>query len=195
MGKISCKYEYLTDKAKAILDNRIGYRDKTLFPRINELDMNMRDPLDVMTTEILYCGKYEACDFIINHYVDILSRGDYRLLTNLVYQIKTTGFPIIDPLKKEQLRRVINKLTGDCNYCLWLCESPKDIYDFYIKDYIPRADKIEPGYAAKCPEFDIKASLSEEEYIERYVEETRLPGENVILCDMGVSGSLIAFRK
>ena len=68
MGIASCKYEYLTEKARAILDNKRGYRDNTLFPKIEELDTDIRNPLDVVSTEILYCEKYEICDFFINHY-------------------------------------------------------------------------------------------------------------------------------
>ena len=129
MEKLECKYEYLTEKARKIIDTGKGYRDNTLFPEISALKANKRDPIDVVTTEIMYCGKYEVCDFLINHYSSILSRSDYRLLTILVNEIKTTGFPIIDSDKNEQLRRVVNKLTRDLDYCLWLCASPDDIYN------------------------------------------------------------------
>ena len=195
MGIISCKYEYLTDKARAILDKSCGYRDNTLFPLIDELSTSKINPLDVVSTEILYCGKYEICDFLINHYSEVLSRSDYRLLLNLVRQIKTTGFPIIDIDKKEQLSRVTYKLVGDLDYCIWLCASPEDIYNFYIKDYIPKADKIQPGYADKCPDFYIKSELSLDDYKEKYIETVSIPKEAVVLCDLGVSGSLIAFNK
>ena len=193
MGIASCKYEYLTEKARAILDNKRGYRDNTLFPKIEELDTDIRNPLDVVSTEILYCGKYEICDFFINHYSDFLSRSDYRLLTNLVNQIKTTGFPILDEDKREQLSRVTYKLVGNLNHCIWLCATPEDIYDFYIKEYIPRADRLQPGYADKCPDFKAKSEMSFEDYKEKYVEEITIPEETVILSDLGKSGSLIAF--
>ena len=193
MGVITCKYEYLTDKARAILDNRCGYRDNTLFPKIAELSTSSTNPLDVVSTEILYCGKYEICDFLINHYSEVLSRSDYRLLLNLVRQIKTTGFPIIDIDKKEQISRITNKLVGSLDHCVWLCALPEDIYDFYIKDYIPRADKIQPGYAEKCPDFFTKAELSLDDYTEKYIEKISIPENAVILCDLGISGSLIAF--
>ena len=195
MGATTCKYEYLTDKARAILDNRCGYRDNTLFPQIDELSTSRTNPLDVVTTEILYCGKYEICDFLINHYSEMLSRSDYRLLLNLVRQIKTTGFPIIDIDKKEQLSRVTNKLVGDMNYCLWLCAEPEDIYNYYIKEYIPKADKIQPGYADKCPDYKVKSELPFNDYKEKFVETIAIPKEAVVLCDLGISGSLIAFNK
>lgn len=195
MGIISCKYEYLTEKAKAILDKKCGYRDDTLFPKINELSTNKTNPLDVVSTEILYCGKYEICDFFINHYSDILSRNDYRLLINLVSQIKTTGFPIIDIDKKEQIRRVTYKLVGDLDYCIWLCASPEDIFNYYIKEYIPKADKIEPGYADKCPDFNNKSKMAFDEYKDKYVSAITIPDNYVILCDLGISGSLIAFSQ
>ncbi len=195
MGVISCKYEYLTDKARAILDNRCGYRDNTLFPKIDELSTSKINPIDVVSTEILYCGKYEICDFLINHYAEMFSRSDYRLLLNLVRQIKTTGFPIIDIDKKEQLSRVTYKLVGDMNYCVWLCASPEDIYSFYIKDYIPKADKIKPGYADECPNFKEKSEMAFEDYREKYITDVSIPNEAIILCDLGISGSLIAFNN
>ncbi len=189
------EYKYLTEKARTILESGRGYRDNTLFPSISVLTTSKYEPTSVVSTEIMYCGKYEICDFFINHYSSLLSRSDYRLLTNLVYEIKTTGFPIIDLDKSKQLKRVVKKLTIDYDYCLWLCSSPDDIYNHYVKDYIPKADKIQPGYAASCPDFDIKASLSLEEYRKRYVEEIIIPSENVLLCDMGTAGILIAFKK
>ncbi|WP_026490595.1 hypothetical protein [Butyrivibrio sp. XPD2002] len=189
------EYKYLTEKARKILETGKGYRDNTLFPSINALTTSKYDPTSVVSTEIMYCGKYEICDFLINHYSALLSRSDYRLLTNLVYEIKTTGFPIIDLEKSEQLKRVVKKLTPDLNHCLWLCSSPDDIYNHYVKDYIPKADKIQPGYAASCPDFDIKASMTLEEYKTEYVSEVIIPSENVLLCDMGTAGALIAFCK
>ncbi|WP_029321217.1 hypothetical protein [Butyrivibrio sp. AE3004] len=195
MKNIDYKFEYLTEKAKTILNVKKGYRDDTLFPEISTLNTDKHNPIDVVTTEIMYCGKYEVCDFLINHYSDFLSISDYRLLTNLVYEIKTTGFPIIDHLKSEQLRRVVNKLTIDCNYCLWLCATPDDIYYHYVKEYIPKADKIQPGYADSCPDFKVKASLSLDKYKNRYVEEIDIPEKNVLLCDMGIEGVLIAFNR
>ncbi|SEK29593.1 hypothetical protein SAMN04487770_101130 [Butyrivibrio sp. ob235] len=195
MNETSNRYEYLTNKARLILDSGKGYRDNTLFPEISALSTDKRDPIDVVTTEIMRCGKYEVCDFIINHYSSSLSHRDYRLLANLVYEIKTTGFPIIDSIKNDQLRRVVNKLTSRFNYCLWLCASPDDIYNHYIKEYIPKADKLKPGYADSCPDFSIKSSLSLEEYKNRYVEETNIPADNIILCDLGIEGVLIAYSN
>ncbi len=195
MNNRDFKYEYLTEKAKTILNTGKGYRDNTLFPEISALTTDKHNPIDVVVTEIMYCGKYEVCDFLINHYSDRLSRSDYRLLANLVYEIKTTGFPIIDYLKNEQLRRVVNKLTIDCNCCFWLCASPDDIYNHYVKEYIPKADKIQPGYADSCPDYKIKAALSIDEYKSRYVDEINIPAQNVLLCDMGIEGILIAFNQ
>ncbi|WP_408071244.1 hypothetical protein [Butyrivibrio sp. JL13D10] len=195
MSESSLEYKYLTKNTITILESKKGYRDNTLFPEISSLNTDKHNPIDVVTCEIMYCGKYEVCDFLINHYQNYLSRSDYRLLTSLVYEIKTTGFPIIDSQKSEQLRRIISKLTAGFNYCLWLCSSPTDIYIHYVKDYIPKADKIQPGYAASCPEFDIKSELSLEEYKSRYVEEIDIPAENLVLCDMGIEGALIVFSN
>lgn len=195
MNDKNLRYTYITTSAQEIMKNGKGYRDDTLFPEISALKTDKHDPIDVVCCEILYCGKYELCDFLINHYSNLLSRSDYRLLTNLVHEIKTTGFPIIDLSKDEQLRRIVSKLTNGFNYCVWLCSSPSDIYEHYVLDYIPRADKFQPGYAASCPDYNIKASLSLEEYKNRYVTEIDVPADNILLCDMGIEGILIAFRN
>ncbi|WP_155831437.1 hypothetical protein [Butyrivibrio sp. LC3010] len=189
------KYEYLTKNAKMIIDSGTGYRDDTLFPRITALTTDKHNPIDVVTTEIMYCGKYEVCDFLINHYSALLSRSDYRLLASLVNEIKTTGFPIMDIDKHDQLKRVASKLTTNCNYCLWLCSSPDDIYNHYLKTYIPKADSLQKGYASTCPDYDIKSSLSLEEYKSRYVSTINIPAENIVLCDMGIEGILVAFNS
>ncbi|MBE5842976.1 MAG: hypothetical protein E7302_02195 [Butyrivibrio sp.] len=193
MEKVTFKKEYLTSHALAILNNREGFRDDTLFPRLPELQTDKNNPFDVVTTEILSCGKYEICSFIQMHYLDYLSKRDYRFLDEVIAVIKTIGYPIIDYEKKEQLLRIISKLIDKSNYCVWLCSSAEDIYNYYIKDYIPRADKISEGYAASCPDFEIKSACSLDEYANKYVSKIQLPDEFTFLCDLGEAGALMCF--
>ncbi len=194
MEKVTFKKEYLTSQALTILNSHEGFRDDTLFPRLPELSTDKTNPFDVLTTEILSCGKYEICSFIQMHYLDYLSKRDYRFLDEVIAVIKTIGYPIIDYEKKEQLLRIISKLIDKNDYCVWLCSSPKDIYNYYIKDYIPRADKISEGYAASCPEFSLKAACSLEEYAEKYVTKIQVPEEFIFLCDLGEAGALVSFK-
>ena len=194
MIKASFKQEYLTENTARITTSKKCYRDNTLFPNRPELSGSKTDPYHVVLTEIINCGKYEICDFLIIQYSDYLSRADYRLLTRIVGETKQMGYPSPDVQLKLQLSRIIQKLIGDCNYCLWLCATPEDIYDYYLTTYIPKADKLEPGYAASCPDYDKKISLNREAYITKYVSEISLPEEIVPLCDLGREGALIAFN-
>ena len=189
------KYEYLTEEARKILDTGEGYRDDTLFPARPELSRSKTNPVDVAITEIINCGKYEICDFLIIHYQSLLSRADYRLLTEIVESTKTYGYPETQPGKVLQLRRIIHKLTASCNFCLWLCSSPEDIYLQYLTGYIPRADKLDPGFADSCPDYRVKISLTKDEYIKAYVSKIPLPKDTVPLCDLGKDGILLAFEK
>ena len=195
MGDISFKKEYLTTQALTILQNHKGFRDDTLFPRLPELPTDKNNPFDVITTEILSCGKYEICSFIQMHYLEYLSKRDYRFLDEIIAVIKTVGYPIIDYEKKEQLMRIVQKLIGHNDHCVWLCASAADIYNYYIKDYIPRADKLSEGYAASCPDFYEKEKCTAAEYADRYVSEIIIPEDFIFLCDLGAAGALICFNN
>ncbi|SDB55797.1 hypothetical protein [Butyrivibrio sp. INlla16] len=192
---IKCRNDYLTWDAREIIENKIGYRDDTLFPANGTLSTNKRNPMDVAITEILSCGKYEICDFIIIHYADMLSRRDYRFLLLLIDEIKYSGYPILDSQMHVQLRRIIEKLIQGFDYCIWLCAEPDIIYDYYLKDYIPKAEKSDPGFMDSCPEYSIKAELSKREYIERYVTSYNIPKDYLILCDLGKEGILICWKE
>ncbi len=193
MNEMIFKYEYLTTEARKILDEHKGYRDDTLFPIRDDVAGEKTDPINVVVTEIINCGKYEICDFFINHYQDILSRADYRLLTGIVSQSKLSMYPALTGRQKEQLIGIIRKIIGDSNYCVWLCSSMDDIYEQYLIGYIPKADGIEPGYAKTCPDYQKKVSLPKEEYFAEYISEIDIPNNPVLLCDLGKDGILIAF--
>lgn len=195
MKTVSYNPNYLTESTALMVSTRCGYRDNTLFPNHAELSGRKTDPYHVVLTEIINCGKYEICDFIIIHYSAYLTRSDYRLLTSIVNDCKSAGYPTDSSQVRAQLSRIIQKLIGDCNYCLWLCATPVDIYDCYLTSYIPKADRLCPGYAASCPDYDVKKSLSPEEYISFYVSKIQLPENIVPLCDLGREGALIAFCK
>ncbi len=195
MNERMYKYEYLTEQARLMLDVKKGYRDNTLFPPLPELTGDKTAPLNVVMTEIINCGKYEICDFLIIHYMNYLSRADYRLLTEIVAQTKANGYPDLSPEKRSQLHRIISKLTGKCNYCVWLCSTPDDIYEQYLTGYIPKADKIAPGYAASCPDYDKKISMTKSSYEAEYISEISIPNHAVPLCDLGREGMLLAFEK
>ena len=173
----------------------MGFRDDTLFSDIEGLSTSKSDPFDVVMTEILYCGKYEICNFIQLCYGAALSLRDFRLLNELIRIIKTIGFPVMDYEKKEQLKRIIAKLISGCDRCVWLCAAPEDIYDFYIKGYIPRAEEASPGFTDTCPDYEKKSTLSKEEYAKRFVTSVNLPEDIVFLCDLGEAGALIAYKE
>ncbi|MCR5656849.1 MAG: hypothetical protein K6G06_05235 [Butyrivibrio sp.] len=177
------------------MENKMGYRDDTLFLDIEGLSTSKTDPFDVVMTEILYCGKYEICIFILLYYSDVLSLRDYRLLNELIKIIKTIGFPVMDYDKKEQLKRIIAKLISGCDRCVWLCAAPGDIYDYYINGYIPKAEKVSSGFTDTCPDYEKKRMLSKEEYAEKYVTSVNLPENMVFLCDLGEAGALLAYKE
>lgn len=187
------KPQYYTPDATAILKNQKGYRDDTLFPpQPVPLPTDKHDPCDVVCTEILGCGKYEICDHLLLHEADRLSRFDVRLLVEITRRIKTELEPAVSPDERAQLRGIIRRLVGGRDYCVWLCAYPEQIYDYYLKEYIPKADRNQPGYAALCPAYDHKAALSREDYISQYVTAYQVPGDSVILCDLGIQGILVA---
>ncbi len=99
--------------------------------------------------------------------------------------------------KKEQLERIASNVIGDCDYCVWLCASPEDIFSYYVKEYIPKAERIQPGYADECPDYRVKESMSLEEYSEKYVSRIVIPDNSDIrfLCDLGRAGSLVAYKR
>ena len=187
--------ELLTNKALSLYKNRIGYRDDTLFSEMIQLPTDRHDPLDVVMTEIVNCGKYEICDFMILHYGKILSRHDYRLLERIVYDTKQNGFPALNADEREHLVRIIDKLVGSCNYCVWLCANPMDIYNYYIKEYIPKAIKSDPEMASHFPDYTEKSSLLPTDYISQYVTAVEIPDNMVFLCDIGNQGSLVAYSS
>ena len=195
MNKTGFKFEYLTDKAREILSCGKGYRDDTLFPKRNDLSGSRTDPYNVILTEIVNCGKYEICDFLIIHYQELLSHSDYRLLTNIVSQTKAAGYPSVNSNGILQLRRIIQKIIADRNYCVWLCSSPNDIYTQYLTGYIPKADRLDPGYASTCPDFEKKISLSRDDYIKSYVSEVPIPEDAIPVCDLGMDGILLVFSS
>ena len=186
--------QYLTKEAAAIFDQRIGYRDDSLFPHTLRLTTDKHDPSAVVFTEVAGCGKLEICDFILLHYTSMLSHSDYRLLMDIIRQTRQTGYPTLSPDEGAQLCGITRRLAGENNYCVWLCSAPEHIYNYYLKDYIPRADRYQPGFAESCPEYEIKASMNSEEYISKYVHEYILSDNAVPLCDLGIQGVLVAMK-
>ncbi len=187
--------ELLTNKALSLYKNRIGYRDDTLFSEIIQLPTDRHDPLDVVMTEIINCGKYEICDFLILHYAKILSRHDYRLLESIVYDIKQNGFPTLKAEERQHLVRIIDKLLGSCDYCVWLCADPMDIYNYYIKEYIPKAIRTNPDMLSQFPDYAQKSSMPDADYIDQYVTSVELPDNMMFLCDLGDQGALVAYSS
>ena len=186
--------ERLSAEARVLFNNGRGYRDDTLFPPIPELITDKREPGDVVLTEVIACGKLEVCDTLLLHYEALLSRGDYRLLTTIVRKTREAGRISLGADGAAQLRGIVRRLTGECDSCLWLCAEPRHIYDCYIMGYIPKADEAQPGYAASCPDYEIKRTLGIDEYTARYVREVKLPEHITLLCDLGEAGMLVAME-
>ncbi len=195
MREITYKPEYLTEQAVKILTQGRGYRDNTLFPAIQGLKRKKTDPTDVVLTEIFNCGKYEICDFFIIYYQSLLSRNDYRLLLQIVNEIRKNSYPEINSERCDAITRITGRITLDCDYCLWLCASPDDIYENYLHRYIKKANALNPGYADSCPNYHEKVKLNKEDYKRIYVSEILIPKRAVPLCDLGKDGMLIAFKN
>ena len=138
-----------------------GYRDDNLFGSGNT------NPIDVIYFECKELGNTDIPTYMVNHPRELTgAQIDYlRQIAN--------GASIDEFRLKEIIKFYIEKR----NYCIWLCNSPKDVYDAYIDRTCSNTEK---------PEY---------KKYKKQISKYTIPKDAIILSDCGIDGKLYAWQK
>ena len=135
--------------------DKVGYRDDS-FSGCGETD-----PAEVSYFETAEMGNVDIPEYLLAHYK--LTDEEKEFLEDIV-----EGEP--DEIDKEFFCDIIRAVVGGRERCLWLCDSPEDVYDSYFSYRMTR-----------------------EEYFKDGPVSWRIPKDAIILSDLGVEGKLYAY--
>ena len=140
----------------------IGYRDNGLFGD------GWHFPMLVAYYETQELGNTDIPEHILNHFSEALSEKERLFLQDIV-----DGN--VDEIDKIAFGRIIDKIRGEKDTCLWLCRTPEDVYNSYV---------------ASMQGNDI----SYEEYRQN-ITAYEIPNDSVVLADNGSEGVLYCFKQ
>lgn len=138
-----------------------GYRDDNLFW------YGYTNPIDVVYHECKDLKNADIPTYIANHPRNLTG-------AQIEYLKQIANGATIDEFR---LKEIIKFYIENRNYCIWLCNSPKDLYNTYI-DKI-HSDALKPEY---------------KDYKKQIVKHA-IPKTAIILSDRGINGKLYAWRK
>ena len=146
-----------------------GYRIETLFGD------GITDPAQVAFFEVQNLDNTDIPEYLINHPGN-LEEAEISFLKEIINRE-------LDEIDKYYFVEIIEKYCNGRNFCKWLCDSPKDVYDSYI-GIMSGNEKISYENAINS------GMVSENEFTEY-----EIPNNAIILSDLGREGKLFCWKE